>query len=230
MVYNIFNMINLYKTIKKLREEKKISQEEISKKIGVSRSSYINFEKGEKELTLSEFQELAKILDVNIGDFLDSEKNIEKYKQMLFVILRAMGGKKIVKTKLAKLLYLADFAWYYNTHESMSGMRYRKMTHGPVPNDFFSILGELEERGLVKKTHGDIAEFYQESEAGKNIKENFINLEEKKMIKKIVKKWKDKNVKEIVDFTHNQLPYLFADSWEEIPYELIIQEDPKNVY
>jgi hypothetical protein len=62
------------------------------------------------------------------------------------------------------------------------------------------------------------------------VKENLLSSEEKKLIKKIVKKWKDKNAKEIVDFTHNQIPYLFSDSWEEIPYELIIQEDPKNVY
>jgi transcriptional regulator with XRE-family HTH domain len=181
-------MIDLYKKVKTLREEKEISQEEISKKIGISRTSYIKFEKGEKELTLSELQKLADILDFHIGDFLDNEKNVEKYKQMLFFILRNMGDKKIVKTKLAKMLYLADFAWYYNTYESMSGMKYRKMTHGPVPNDFFSVLGELEERGLVKKSYGNLAEFYEESEAGKNVKENLLSSEEKKLIKKIVKK------------------------------------------
>ncbi len=222
-------MIDLYIKIKKLREEKRVSQEEVAKKIGISRGSYINFEKGEKELTLSEVQKLAELLDFHIGDFLEGGKDIEKYKQMMFFILKNIG-KKIPKTKLAKLLYLVDFTWYYNTYESMSGMRYRKMTHGPVPNNFFSILGEVEERGLLNKKNGDIAEFYELSEAGKNVKDNLLNLEEKKMINKIVKKWKDKNVQEIVSFTHNQIPYLFADSWEEIPYELIIQEDPKNVY
>jgi len=180
-------MINLYKKIKKLREEKKITQEELAKKIGISRSSYINFEKGEKELTLSQFQELAKNLDSHIGEFLDGEKNIEKYKQMLFLFLK-LSKRAIPKTKLAKLLYLADFAWYYNTYESMSGMTYRKLPYGPVPNDYFSILGELEERGLVKKTYGDVAEFYQESEAGKNIKDNLLSSEEKKLIKKIYNK------------------------------------------
>ena len=45
---------------------------------------------------------------------------------------------KVPKTKLAKLLYLADFAWYYDHLKSMSGMQYRKITFGPVPDTFFS--------------------------------------------------------------------------------------------
>lgn len=225
-------MIN-YKEIKKIREDKKISQKEIAEKIGISRSSYIVFEKGGKELTLSELEKLTEILGIKITDFLEEKKNIEKYKQMLFYFLKLNREKcetDLVKTKLAKLLYLADFAWYYNTYESMSGITYRKMTHGPVSDDYFSLLGELEERGLVKINNRTKAKFILGTEAGKNVKSNLINKKEKKLMDKIFKKWEKKSVSEIVSYTHNQLPYLFSKEWGEIPYELIIQEDPKNVY
>ena len=55
--------------------------------------------------------------------------------------------EKIPKTKLAKLLYLADFAWYYEHLQSMSGMRYKKMQYGPVPNNYFALVDEAEHQG-----------------------------------------------------------------------------------
>lgn len=225
-------MIN-YKEIRKIREDKKISQKEIAEKIRISRSSYIIFEKGEKELTLSELEKLTEILGIKIIDFLEEKKNIEKYKQMLFYFLelnRKNCETDLVKTKLAKLLYLSDFAWYYNTYESMSGMTYRNMNEGPVPNDYFSVLEELRDRKLINIKFGTIAHFITETEAGKNIKSNLISEKEKKLMKKIFKKWKDKTKDDIVGYTHNQLPFLFSKFLEDIPYELIIQEDPENVY
>jgi len=54
--------------------------------------------------------------------------------------------------------------------------------------------------------------------------------EEIELIKKISAKWKDKRTQEIVDFTHEQLPFKLCAPDEVIPYELITQENPENVY
>lgn len=43
-------------------------------------------------------------------------------------------------------------------------------------------------------------------------------------------KWKNKNTKEIVEFTHNQIPWSICREHEVIPYELINNEEPENVY
>ena len=67
----------------------------------------------------------------------------------------------------------------------------------------------------------------------RNAKKNGLSLigkEEQKLIEKISAKWKSKNTKEIVAFTHNQLPYAICLENEIIPYELITQEDPEDVY
>lgn len=55
-------------------------------------------------------------------------------------------------------------------------------------------------------------------------------MEEKSLLAKIAKKWKYANVKEIVDFTHEQLPWMICEDKEIIPYGIITQEDPNHVY
>jgi hypothetical protein len=70
----------------------------------------------------------------------------------------------------------------------------------------------------------------KESESNKNEKILSLSKEENLLIKKIAIKWKHKKTNEIVNFTHNQLPYFLCKDNELIPYELITQEDPDKVY
>ncbi len=68
------------------------------------------------------------------------------------------------------------------------------------------------------------------TEAGRKVKLDKISTKEKELMKKIEKKWRDKSTREIVVFTHQQLPFDLSFKGEIIPYELITQEDPKYVY
>jgi transcriptional regulator with XRE-family HTH domain len=54
--------------IKALRIERGFSQAEIALKLNISRSSYIAFEQGKRELTLSEANQLSKIFDISLED------------------------------------------------------------------------------------------------------------------------------------------------------------------
>jgi transcriptional regulator with XRE-family HTH domain len=54
--------------IKSLRSQRGFSQLEIAKRLGISRSSYIAFEQGKRELTLAEASELGKIFEVSLED------------------------------------------------------------------------------------------------------------------------------------------------------------------
>ncbi len=220
--------------IKELREKRGFSQQEVADRLGIARTSYLAVEQGRRELTLSEAHKLADTFGIEIED-LESGMvpNYEKYKEMILAYLRAAGNKvdgKIPKTKLAKLVYLADFAWFYNHLESMSGMKYRKIEYGPVPDMYFRALAELEDEGAISiKRKGD-AILVGESEAVRRAKLSSLSKEEKDLIKSIAKKWKDKRTNEIVKFTHQQLPYSICEDNEIIPYSLITQEDPEYVY
>ncbi|MDR0860580.1 MAG: DUF4065 domain-containing protein [Candidatus Peribacteria bacterium] len=57
-----------------------------------------------------------------------------------------------------------------------------------------------------------------------------LNEDELRLIKKIGKKRKDADTKEIVDFTHSQLPWRMTDKMDEVPYAFISQEYYDHVY
>ena len=223
-----------YKFIKELRLKKRLSQAEVAEKIGISRSSYIAFEQGKRDLSLVEASKIADFFGISLKEMESGlEPNLEKYKEMILACLRSGGASdgKIPKTKLAKLLYLADFAWFYEKLSSMSGMQYRRLPYGPVPDIYFRALDELENSGkIVVDRKKDGLLLIKESESNKKQVLSSLNSEEKQLIKAINKNWLNKKTEEIVNFTHNQMPYFLCRDDEIIPYELITQENPDNVY
>lgn len=230
---------NYMQKVKDFRIKNNISQEQFAKAIGVSRPTYTAIESGKQSLSAEEAKKLASILGITIDELLTGNiANIAKYKQMILSFLRMnltnKNDNKVPKTKLAKLLYLADFAWFYDHLESMSGMLYRKIAYGPVPDTFFRVMDELEEAGkiVVERKNDNSKEIFliSESKSNKNEKIRSLSLQETKLIEKIGNKWKDKKTIDIVNFTHNQLPYTLCRPDEIIPYELITQEDPGMVF
>ncbi len=216
--------------IKALRTKRGLSQLQVALKLGMSRSSYITVEQGKKELTVSEFEKLPAILGVSREELEGGETpNYEKYKQMVLAFLR--HDKKVPKTKLAKLVYLADAGWFYYHMRSMSGMSYRKLQYGPVADPYFRVIDDLYENGQIDiEQREDGAMLISETRAGAKNALTEIKKEESKLIQDIGTKWKGKKTKEIVEFTHNQLPYLCASENEIISLGLITQEDPNEYY
>lgn len=216
--------------IKALREKRNLSQQEISGKLGISRSSYISVEQGKRELSLNEAEALAGVFGISLNGLMNTvAPNYEKYRQMIFTFLRLSGT--ITKTKLAKLLYFADFGWFYYHLHSMSGMQYRKMQYGPVAESYFAIIDDMLEKGEVDiDTTKDGAMLVSQTRSGAKTHISMLGEEEKKLIKDIEKKWKNKKTVEVVDFTHKQFPYLFAQDNEVVSYALFTQEDPDDIY
>ncbi len=174
-------MSNKYFTfIKSLRIERGFSQLEIAKKLDISRSSYVAFEQGKRDLSLSEAEELSKIFQISLEDIqvgkitmpevilknnkkskkINSkilervsipQEKINKFKQVLLYILSKVGGKpNIGQTVLYKLLYFIDFDYYEKFEEQLIGARYMRNTHGPTPVAFVKIINELEEDGKIE--------------------------------------------------------------------------------
>lgn len=223
--------------IKSLRQDRKLNQADVADELGLSRPSYIDVEKGEKDLTLGQLKQLAGIFQVSLEELIfdtaqvvSTDYNLEKYKQIILNCLEFGGDRKdrkITKTKLAKLVYLADFAWFYHHLQPMSGLNYRRIQQGPVPDQYFRVIDELYEAGAISIKNKGVAFMV---EATENPPKDRLNAEELGLISKISKKWRDKNTSEIVNFTHEQLPWKICRQGELIPYELITQEEPDHVY
>ncbi len=109
--------------IKKLREENNFSQNYLAEQLNISRPTYIQTEKGERELTVSEAKKLASIFNMSLNNFLagdmkGSEVSVdfkkenkkvvtkkqdmriivpaakkEKFKEILLYILKKVGAK-----------------------------------------------------------------------------------------------------------------------------------------
>ena len=224
-------MITKYaKFIKEARLKKGLHQSNLALKLGISRPSYIAVEQGKRELTIGEFEKLSGILGVSFEEMESGEiPNYEKYKQMILAFLRIEG--KITKTKLAKLMYLADAGWFYHYLHSMSGMQYRKIQYGPVADPYFRIVDELYQNGQIEiEQTKDGAMLISQTRAGAKNALSEIKSKELELIKNIEEKWKGKKTKEIVEFTHNQLPYLCANDNDIISLGLITQENPDEYY
>lgn len=216
--------------IKTTRIKKGISQAEIAKKLGISRTSYIAVEHGKKELTVDEFGKLLNILGVSREEFEGEEvPNYEKYKQMILAFLRL--NKNVPKTKLAKLLYFADFAWFYKHLESMSGMQYRKIQYGPVADTYFRLIDEMFDAGeiSIEQTENG-AMLVSETRSGAKAELSEISKEESKLIENINEKWRGKRASDVVAFTHKQMPYMFAEDNDIVSYEVFGQENPDDIY
>jgi len=226
--------------IQQARIAQRFSQEQVANAIGVSRSSYIKIESGSKELTLGQAKALSSMLRISLEEILgiadgvyahtDISASTEKYKQIILNSIKYGAGKdgKITKTKLAKLVYLADYIYYYLNCTPMSGMSYRKLPYGPVADVYFRALDEMEECGtIVRKPKGNAIMF---SLVENDAPVSMLSEREVELIEKIGKAWANKSTDDIVSFTHGQLPWQICRDGEIIPYCLITQEEPERVY
>ena len=226
--------MTLEKNLRELRKIYGLSQEDIANAINISRSSVVAIEKGERALNSEELGKLAGFLGIDIADLLSQEiPDYKKYREMIIETLRrytSYAGKSATKTLLAKLIYLADFAWYYEHLQPMSGMKYRRLQYGPVPDQYFRIIDDLINEGKISLEVGNEAQWLNLTRSAQDIPSQYLSVSELELIDRIAKKWKDSNTKEIVHFTHTQLPWQICREQEYIPYELITQEEPDHVY
>lgn len=224
------NYDSITSKIIKLREQSGLTQEEVANKLGISRQRWILVEKGERDLSTEELETLAALFGIDAADFFEEIPDVDKFRQMYFACIKFASDERggVPKTKLAKLLYLADFTKYYKDLEPMSGVKYRRMEFGPVADIFFSTTEDLFDGGKIKITPTDQALIISSNTRDQSF--DRLDEQELSLIKQICELWKDKRTAEIVNFTHEQKPWKMCRDGEFIPYSLIIQEDPNHVY
>ena len=84
--------------IQKLRKENDYSQQYLAGQLGISRPTYIQIEKGERELTVSEAKKLAGVFSLSLEDFLNSREE-KKSRREVGIPTQKTSGKNKIKTK-----------------------------------------------------------------------------------------------------------------------------------
>jgi transcriptional regulator with XRE-family HTH domain len=172
--------LDLHKKIKSLRNKNKFSQEYLAEKLNVSRPTYMQIEKGERDITVTEAEKLADVFGMSLVEFLTSAKtkeptvvfekekrerkkkeemrisvpikNKKKFKTVLAYILKKVGAKpNIGMTAIYKLLYFIDFDYYEKYEEQLMGAVYIRNHYGPTPVMFAKIIDEMKKKKEIEE-------------------------------------------------------------------------------
>lgn len=125
----------------------------------------------------------------------------------------------ILKTKLLKEMFYADFLFYKESCKSITGLEYCKLPFGPVPDKFESILISGYKENIIdyELLINSLRECYKITPK-KEFNKNLFTEEELKVLKKVKEYFKDYNVEEIVEFSHKEKAFLETKKCDKISY------------
>jgi putative zinc finger/helix-turn-helix YgiT family protein len=129
--------------------------------------------------------------------------NFEKFTEMVVFFSEQIEP---FKTKMNKLLFYADFLMFKQSCFSISGVRYRAIDLGPVPNNFQSIFEYLANNQFIDIHYTHFAQGYT-GEQFKARKERPFNKElfsesELSVLNKVVAIFKESSTSEIIETSH----------------------------
>ncbi|WKZ24645.1 MAG: DUF4065 domain-containing protein [Patescibacteria group bacterium] len=169
------------KFIQQQRTKQNMTQEYLASVLSMSRPTYMQIERGERELTISEAKKLAALFDMSLQNLLEQcapkqpvvhlekeldkerlkkpdiridvpQKNVKKFTEVLLYILERVGARaNIGETVLYKLLYFIDFDYYEKYEEQLMGATYTRNTYGPTPLEFKAITERMIKKGEIEK-------------------------------------------------------------------------------
>ena len=153
--------------------------------------------------------------------------DIEKFKKVLhYVIHKTSSIDNVGKTVLYKILYFTDFNYYEVFEEKLTGEAYLKYPFGPAPRDFDAAVNELVEEGLIEeKTWFEGA--YKKIKYLSTVEPNILKIakEELNFIDESIDKYSRFNANQISEHSHKDIPYITAEDFEELDYELVFYRD-----
>ncbi|MES2616273.1 MAG: type II toxin-antitoxin system antitoxin SocA domain-containing protein [Bacteroidota bacterium] len=237
--------------ISELRKLKGLSQQELADKINMSRPSLAQLELGNRSIDIFELEQLAMVLGFSIDRFMSAEFSpetvpsektkqkkqseriavptlqIAKLKNVLLYILEKCAGKPNVgETVLYKLLYFADFNYYEQYEEHLTGAKYRKLPYGPVPAKLDTIIAQMAADGELQrvktKYHGHTQTRYLPLQRA-NLME--LKASEKETLDRVIEQMGDWSATAISDYSHKDMPWLASKEGEDINYELVFYRD-----
>lgn len=244
--------------ITELRKLKGLSQEDLAKRVKISRPSLAQIELGNRSVDILELQRFSEVLEFSLDDFVSRDfsvadqgeeiaevksgqgetrvsvptLSVNKFRNVLLYILERCAGKPNVgETVLYKLLYFADFNYYELYEEHLTGAKYRKLPYGPVPQKLDTIVGQMMEKGQVQRIKTDY-HGYPQTRYIPLVKTDLTLLKasEKEIIDKVIAQYSDWSASAISAYSHKDMPWLASKEGEEIDYELAFyREAPFSV-
>lgn len=236
--------------LSELRKKQGISQAFVAEEIGVSRASYIEIEKGTKELTLSQANKIVEIFNISFSELMSGkvnssievhlheepgkkekqeiridvpQKNLKKFKEVLLYVLEKVGSKPNVgMTVLYKLLYFIDFDYYEKFEEQLVGATYIRNHFGPTPVEFKKIVESMEEKGELETVKSKYFQHDQTKYLPRRESDiSVLNAKEIKHIDEVLSRLSDKSATELSEYSHKDVPWITAEEGCPLSYESV---------
>ena len=236
--------------IKSLREQAKLSQEELADLVKIGRVSLSQVENGERKLAAEEIAQLAKIFNITSDMLLDLEKdvkvvlekkeekpvkpkqeirinipqkNLDKFKEVLLYILNKVGSKpNIGESVIYKLLYFIDFNFYEKYEEQLIGATYIKNNYGPTPKEFIKVVEELEKQKALVRVEDKYFQYPQRKYLPLTRPDlSKLKANELKLIDDVLEKFSDMNATQISEYSHKDVPWVTTEDGKIIDYEAV---------
>ncbi len=136
--------------------------------------------------------------------------NFEKFTEMVVFFSEQMEP---FKTKMNKLLFYADFLMFKESCFSISGVRYKAINMGPVPNNFQSVFEYLANEDVIDIsytpfTQGYIGEKFKARE-DRPFNPKLFTETELSVLEKVSKAFKQSSTNDIIELSH------LEDAWKE---------------
>lgn len=220
--------------VRAARKSKGLTQDYVATQLGISRPSYIKFEDGHKDLTLSQAKKLEELLGISLVESPEETRaSVAKLKDMMLAFIKFAGSDddgRITKTKLAKLLYFADAQMYLNKRGyTISNVTYRRLPQGPVAFEYLQLVDDMVDEHIIDIKFSGLAQMIGAVEP---VELSDLNLEgdELELIKLVAEKWKDKRTDALVNYTHEQPPWKDAETYGPIDLSLLLTKWGKPAY
>lgn len=147
--------------------------------------------------------------------------NREKLEQAILFFLHASNIAYLGKTKLMKLLYFADFDHFEQYDVPITGARYRKLEHGPIPDDAMIAIAELDRAGRVRRMDVVAEGFTQHRyEPNEPVNLSAFSPTELDVLHQAAQRWASHSTKQIEAATHGEAPWIAVRRNEINPYHL----------
>lgn len=149
-------------------------------------------------------------------------------KEKIYNVITFLADSTILKTKLLKEMFYADFLFYKENCKSITGLEYAKLPFGPVPDKFEKILSIGYKEDIIDyELVLDASKEYYEITSKKEFNKDLFTKEELTILKKVKDYFKDYNTSEIVEYSHKEKAFIATNKCEKISYDYSFDIDLK---
>ena len=152
------------------------------------------------------------LLGNHLADIYSGYRNpsLEKFTEMVVYFSEKVSP---FKTKMNKLLFYADFLMFKQSCFSISGVRYKAINMGPVPNNFESIFEYLANKDEIDIFYTQFPQGYIGEQFKARIDRSFngdlFSKSELDLLERVSNTFKTTNTNDIVELTH------LEDAWRK---------------